>query len=135
MESKTRRPTKVLVELSKELRQDSYYWDLILDDAEMLEVDSFKDSALRIKFCGGARWFTSMATTEFPLSSLNTLASPKAAGTSGEPLMATVCAFQRDNGRTFSGIDYKIWTWGCHGNGQPSVRHLLSLFYIRHRWR
>jgi small conductance mechanosensitive channel len=41
---------KVLTELGKELRQDPYYKDLILDDPEMLGVDSFGDSAVVIKF-------------------------------------------------------------------------------------
>jgi small conductance mechanosensitive channel len=41
---------KVLTELGKELRQDPYYQDLILDDPEMLGVDSFGDSAVVIKF-------------------------------------------------------------------------------------
>jgi small conductance mechanosensitive channel len=38
------------VELGKELRQDPYYGDLIMDDPEMLGVDSFGDSAVVIKF-------------------------------------------------------------------------------------
>jgi len=41
---------KVLTELGKGLRQDPYYQDLILDDPEMLGVDSFGDSAVVIKF-------------------------------------------------------------------------------------
>ncbi len=44
------RVMKVLVELGKELRQDPYYGDLIMDDPEMLGVDSFGDSAVVIKF-------------------------------------------------------------------------------------
>jgi moderate conductance mechanosensitive channel len=44
------RVMRVLVELGKELRQDPYYGELILDDAEMLGVDSFGDSAVVIKF-------------------------------------------------------------------------------------
>jgi small-conductance mechanosensitive channel/predicted nucleic acid-binding Zn-ribbon protein len=41
---------KVLMDLGKELRQDPYYGDLVLDDPEMLGVDSFGDSAVVIKF-------------------------------------------------------------------------------------
>jgi small conductance mechanosensitive channel len=41
---------KVLTDLGKELRQDPYYGDLILDDPEMLGVDAFGDSAVVIKF-------------------------------------------------------------------------------------
>ena len=44
------RVMKVLLDLGKELRQDPYYGDLILDDPEMLGVDSFGDSAVVIKF-------------------------------------------------------------------------------------
>ena len=44
------RVMKVLTDLGKELRQDPYYGDLILDDPEMLGVDAFGDSAVVIKF-------------------------------------------------------------------------------------
>lgn len=44
------RVMKVLLELGKELRQDPFYGDLILEDLEMLGVDSFGDSAVVIKF-------------------------------------------------------------------------------------
>jgi small conductance mechanosensitive channel len=41
---------KVLVDLGKELRADSTFRQHILDDPEMLGVDSFDDSAVTIKF-------------------------------------------------------------------------------------
>ncbi|MDH3442280.1 MAG: mechanosensitive ion channel family protein, partial [Deltaproteobacteria bacterium] len=41
---------KVLVDLGKELRRDPYYGGLMLDDPEMLGVDSFGDSAVVIKY-------------------------------------------------------------------------------------
>lgn len=44
------RVMKVLVEVGKELRQDPFFGELILEDPEMLGVDSFGDSAVVIKF-------------------------------------------------------------------------------------
>lgn len=41
---------KVLIELGKEIRDDEAFADVILDDPEMLGVDSFGESAISIKF-------------------------------------------------------------------------------------
>ena len=44
------RVMKVLMDLGKEIRRDPAYRDLILDEPEMLGVDSFGDSAVVIRF-------------------------------------------------------------------------------------
>ena len=44
------RVMKVLMDLGKEIRRDPVYRDLILDEPEMLGVDSFGDSAVVIRF-------------------------------------------------------------------------------------
>jgi small-conductance mechanosensitive channel/predicted nucleic acid-binding Zn-ribbon protein len=46
----TDRVMEVLLELSRELRRDAAFADLILDDAEMLGVDNLADSSVIIKF-------------------------------------------------------------------------------------
>ena len=44
------RVIQVIKDMGKEMRQDSYFKKLILDDLEMLGVDKFADSAVVIKF-------------------------------------------------------------------------------------
>jgi len=41
---------EVIKQLGKELREDEHFGKLILDDLQMLGVDSFDDSAVTIKF-------------------------------------------------------------------------------------
>ena len=44
------RVIQVIKDMGKEMRQDSYFGKLILDELEMLGVDNFADSAVVIKF-------------------------------------------------------------------------------------